>query len=373
METAVYDTIDELGSGPLADMDAGLDFSFGLLRAVERSLWGGMSVRYAAVEQVGRPVAFTPVYLGSNLDFNALLPRLAGSVYRSMIAAFGQAAGYRAAIAGSLISDRGWIPMRHGCDRGAALQLLLAQIELLARGSGAHFVCIKDIHQDFPDMVAFETAGYAKTWSLPTVTVPCRFDSFEAYLNALTKNSRKHARKTNRKANGKFTVRTIQDYGPLIETIYPLFRATFLKAAYHFEELTPRFLYECSRLRHPHTEVMLCEHDGRIAGAMLVLFDSCEQLNKRIGLDYSCEETALVYNLLMYEGLRRAIERGVPLVLLGQSTYTPKLRMGGVLEDEYLLLKPLHALFRLSIPLQTAWMRRYQSGRVLARMEKEST
>ena len=32
-----------------SDQDAGLDFAFGLLRAVERSLWGDLLVRYITV------------------------------------------------------------------------------------------------------------------------------------------------------------------------------------------------------------------------------------------------------------------------------------------------------------------------------------
>ena len=77
MRATSYETIDAIGADALAPLPTGLDFAFGLLRAMERSLWGELVVRYLTVEDdTGKVLAFTPVYIGSNLNFNALLPKV---------------------------------------------------------------------------------------------------------------------------------------------------------------------------------------------------------------------------------------------------------------------------------------------------------
>src|SRR5258706_8697268 len=115
MRTKVYESIDALGCGRLEPLDTGLDFSFGALRAIERSLWGELLVRYLTVESDdGTVLAFTPVYIRSNLNFNALLPKAIQTGYDAMVGYLGMAMATRVAVAGSLISDRGWIPMFRG-------------------------------------------------------------------------------------------------------------------------------------------------------------------------------------------------------------------------------------------------------------------
>jgi len=92
MHALVFDSIDQIGweaIEPLAGSP--VDFSYGLLRAVERSLWGDLSVRYLAVEEDKAIVAFTPIYIGTNLNFNALLPRFIQRSYVSMVDSLGAA------------------------------------------------------------------------------------------------------------------------------------------------------------------------------------------------------------------------------------------------------------------------------------------
>lgn len=374
MDIRISRSIEELGSGSLTELDGGLDFSYGLLRAIERSLWGRLEVRYLTVEDGDGPVAFTPVYLGSNLNFNALLPRFVQSSYAAMVAGLGVGFGYSIAVVGSLISDRGWIPThRRLTDRAAALRLLLVAVDELARSAGCDLCLLKDIHEEYPaeERGLMRRSGFSEGYSLPTIHINTRHGSFEEYLQRhLTKNGRKHARKQFRKAEGRYELRAVEDFAPLVPRVYPLLRATFLRARYQFEELPPRFFSECSGSEHPRTEMILCEQDGAVAGALLVFYDAHQQLNKRIGIDYRRSDSGLIYNLLNYEGIRRAIERGISTLLLGQSSYLPKTRMGGELTDQYLLIKGYRPLLRVSLPVQNLWMRRYRAARVLAEVER---
>jgi hypothetical protein len=378
MRSAAYETIDEIGPHRIEAMpDGGLDFSFGLLRAVERSLWGDLLVRYLTVESdEGTVLAFTPVYVGSNLNCNALLPMAIQKGYNAMVSGLGTAAATRVAVVGSLISDRGWIPMHPDlADRQGALRLLLAAVDRLAKEQKAQLGILKDIHGAFPaeERALMRRAGFAEGFSLPTIRVNTAYAAFEDYLSAhLSKNGRKHARKQFRKAEGIFTLRVVEDFEELVPRVFPLHRAVFLRARYQFEELPPRFFAECARSTSPRTELVICEtKQGRIVGSLLIFHGPQEQLNKRIGIDYSLADSGLVYNLLNYTGLQRAIERGVKTVWLGQSSYLVKTRMGGELEDQFALLKAYNPALKPSLPLQRWWMTRYCAASIERGLKEE--
>jgi Acetyltransferase (GNAT) domain len=371
MHVETHATIDDLGADRLAALAGSrLDFSHGLLRAVERSLWGHLGVRYLTVVDGGAIAAFIPVYTGSNLNVNVLMPRWVQRSYDAMVRQLGAGAAYHVVVVGSLISDRGWIPMHPECgDPGAVLDLLLAAVEEIARAERAPVSFLKDIHADFPAALTarLHAAGYRQSPSLPTVRVDTDVPSFDDYLSRhLSKNGRKHARKTLRHAEAGLEVRTVADFEPLVPVVYPLFRRTFLKARFRFEELLPRFFVECARSRQPRSELVVCEQDGAVVGALLILYDQHEQANKRIGIDYRRADSGLIYNLLNYRGIQRAIERRLPTVHLGQSTYLIKTRIGGALEDQFVYARPRNLGMRLTLPLQRLWTERYRAARVAA-------
>src|SRR5689334_25311196 len=107
MRAHVYQSIDDIGAERLARLPLGLDCSLGLLRAMERSIWGELEVRYITVEdeETNALLAFTPCYVGSNLNFNALLPKLIQNSYYALVDGLGTRMATRVAILGCLISD----------------------------------------------------------------------------------------------------------------------------------------------------------------------------------------------------------------------------------------------------------------------------
>jgi len=377
MQSHIYNSIDEIGIERLADLPLGLDLSFGLLRVMERSIWGELVVRYLTVESPENDIllAFVPVYVGSNLNFNALLPKAVQNGYNALVSGFGSAIATRVAVVGSLISDKGWIPMHPRLvDRKQAMKLLLGALDKVAKEFSAKLGMLKDIHRDFPadDRMFLREMGFDEGFSLPTIRINTAYTSFEEYLTKhLSKNGRRHARKQFTKAEGTYSLRVIEDFEEWIPRIYPLHRAVFLKAKYQFEELTPRFYVECARCTNPRSELVLCErNDGRIAGSLLIIYNEQEQQNKRVGIDYELPDSGLIYNLLNYTGIQRAISRGIPLLWLGQSSYLPKTRLGGDLDDQYLLIKAYDPTLKPTLPLQRWWMARYSAANVLAGVEQ---
>lgn len=376
MKARVYESIDEIGTQRFSRLAPGLDFSFGVLRAVEKSIWGELVVRYITVESdnCDSLLAFTPCYVGSNLNFNALLPKFIQNSYYALVDGLGTSMATRVAILGCLISDRGWIPMdAELSDRRKALQLIMAEMDAIGRKHHAQLAMIKDIHRDFPaeDRATIRAHGFSEGLSLPTIRLNTGYNSFEDYLkNELSKNGRKHARKQFRKADGLYTIRVVEDFEDVVPEVFPLYRAVFLKAKFQFEELRPCFFVECARSTDPKTEMLICETtDGRIAGSMLSFYNEHEQQNKRIGIDYDDPNSGLIYNLLNYTGIKRAIERGIQTLWLGQSSYLVKTRMGGRLEDQYLFIKAYDPVLRPTLPLQRWWMSRYSAAKIQAGLE----
>lgn len=377
MHAKVYESIDDIGPAQLAPLPTGLDFSFGLLRAMERSIWGELVVRYLTVEDdAGKVLLFTPVYIGSNLNFNALLPKLIQKGYDALVGSVGQAMATRVAVVGCLISDRGWIPMHPELtDHATALRLVLRELDVVSKKHHAQLAMLKDIHSDFPedDRAVMRGAGYTEGFSLPTIRINTAYASFEEFLSKqLSKNGRKHARKQFHKAEGVFRLRVIEDFEEMVPRVYGLHRAVFLKAKYQFEELPPRFFVECARSTDPKAELVVCERiaDGRIVGSLMIFYNDREQQNKRIGIDYDIADSGLIYNLLNYTGIQRAIARGLQTLWLGQSSYVPKTRLGGELDDQYLLIKAYDPVLKPTLPLQKWWMSRYSAAKVLAGVEQ---
>lgn len=367
MQRRIYQSIEELGEGAIGPLrGSALDFSYGLLRAVEKSLFGDLMARYLTVEDARGVLAMMPVYVGTNVNINALMPKGFQDGYSRLVRLIGDAAKTRFLIAGSLISDKGWIPMLPDAESTILVEEMVAHIDDFSIEQNVKVAMIKDIHRDFPGqfLQCIVNRGFHQLYSLPTVTVGTEYKDFDAYVQGLTKNARKHARKVLKAASQRFEFEIVDDIQPYVDVVYPLFRATYLKAKYQFDESLPAFLHQVGEIKELGKELILCRKEGRVVGALLNLYDGSEQLNKRIGIDYQEEDTALIYASLMYQGMASAIRRGLKRVYLGQSTYVPKVRLGGELEDEYFCVKPYDSLLRMTMPWQKRRSENYRAERV---------
>lgn len=369
MDRRIYRSIEAIGSDQVRRLDGSrLDFSYGLLRAVEKALFGDLVASYLTIEDGRGVLAMMPVYVGTNVNINALLPPAVQDGYIKLVGILGNAVKSRFLIAGSLISDKGWIPMLPEAQSPELAGEMVAYIDDYCVEQRVKIGMIKDIHRDFPAAMIerIVSRGFHKLYSLPTVTVGTDYRDFDSYVQGLRKNARKHARKVMKAASQRYVFEVFDDIAAHIDLIYPLFRATYLKAKYQFDESIPAFLHYAAEIDDLGKELILCRKDGRVVGALINFYDDKEQLNKRIGIDYSEEDTPLIYTSLMYEGMRSAIKRGLKRVYLGQSTYVPKVRLGGELEDEYFCVKPYDPLLKLSMPWQKKLSVNYRAERVEA-------
>ena len=264
MHTQWYQRIDDLGAARIEPLEGSpIDFSYGLLRAVERTLWGDVHVRYIAVEEAGVLLGFLPVYYGTNIEFMAAMPGPIQRAYAGLVEHLGRGHAYRVAVAGSLISDRGYIPLLPGHDGDAIVDRMIAAIDELAAEQRLHLAFIKDIHQDFPHIGRFRRDDFVECHSLPTTRVDTHFTSQSDYIASLTANGRSIVRRALKKAAKEFTIRYISDYADLVPRFFPLLRATYLKAQFKLEEPTPQFFAECAKIRD--SELLIAHQAGKPA------------------------------------------------------------------------------------------------------------
>ena len=86
MHTQRYDSIAKIGAERIEPLQGSpVDFSYGLLRAMERSLWGDVQVHYLCVEQGRELLGFVPVYFGTNIEFMALMPGPVKAGYSALV------------------------------------------------------------------------------------------------------------------------------------------------------------------------------------------------------------------------------------------------------------------------------------------------
>ena len=344
MDCKYHNSIEHLGEADVSRVSGdSLDFSYGMLYAIESSLPKGLIVRYCCVYDEDDLIAFVPVYIGTNVNINALAPDFIERSYNVLLNIFGESIGLKVAIAGCLISDKGFIPMDLSHKQSDMMSFIAQGVDQLCQQESVSLCVFKDMHESVYDNYrqALLKQSYFPAYSLPTIVIDNDFASFSEYQASLTKNGRKHCKKTFRKAKeSNLTLEVIDDFKDLNIEICALFRNTFVKAKYQFEEFSPHFFYSLAESENPQTELIVCKNDGKIVGALMNLYRHNQvQLNKRIGMDYSQEDTGLIYMLLNYYGIKSAIEHGVKKIYLGQSTYIPKTRLGGYLEDQFLFMK----------------------------------
>ncbi|MEO1335169.1 MAG: GNAT family N-acetyltransferase [Myxococcota bacterium] len=367
MRQAVLRSIDDIPIDQLSELEGSrLDFSYGLLRAVEKSLWGELDVNYLALYDADTLAGLIPAYTGTNLNINVLLPKWFQDGFLSIVRLVGSSAKTKVVVAGSIISDKGWIPTNPKYSTSLVAAEMTDFLTAFSKQQKVKAVMLKDIHESFPPdgLEEMEKRGYNRLYSLPTVMVNTDFDNFSAYEQSLPKNSRKHARKVLKAAKRKLAIDIVEDYSAMIADIYPLLRATYRKANYKFDDATPWFLHEACSSVEPKSELIACRNGGRLVGALVNFFDGDAYMAKRIGIDYTDEMAPLIYTALMYRGIERAIERGCKQLYLGQSTYVPKMRLGGVIENEYFYVKVFDPVLRLTIPWQKRLSQAYEAKRV---------
>jgi len=295
-------------------------------RIVEETLRDGFRYRYAVLHDPGRGAwAVQPFFLvdqdlamGLPASGRVALKRLRSlfpRFLRSTILMVGCAAGE-----GALDCDEPW-----------ALALLRATLEGYARKVRASLLLFKDFPSHHREALALlAETGYKRVPSMPGAELPLEDGDFETYMQRrLSRVYRKGLRRKFRECErlGGVTMEEASAEGieALVEEVYPLYRQTFERSSYRFEELTPAYFCDMLRAMGERAHLFVWRYQGRTVAFSLCMVHDGVLCDMNVGLDYSVALHLHLYFITWRDIISWAMARGLKSYYTGPLNYDPKL------------------------------------------------
>jgi hypothetical protein len=210
--------------------------------------------------------------------------------------------------------------------RGAALQAILAAARDFARSARASFLVF-----DYLDAQQSGLPDWPERWTSlqladPGTVLPITWDSYDAYLQSLSKSAWKdYRRQANQAARMRLEVSAGEPVGSLTESL-PLIRAVEQVHGSLPKPWAEAMLQNAVML--PSTWIT-ARIDERLVGCGLLLQDRGVFLATLLGLDYTC---SYVYFQILYRAIRETICQGGCQLRAGSGAYALKQRLGLQLE-----------------------------------------
>lgn len=361
LEGAVHASVCEIAREDWGRLYPAAPHSFDFYRAAERMPARGFTFAAIAVRSQGRLVAVAPVFrvnyrvdapLGDGLrKAGDWLERQAPSMVVMPVLGIG-----------SPLTDEceiGFAPSLDREGRAAAFATIVDTLTRHASDTGVRVLVLKDVRdRDRPwaDHVLRST-GYSRVPSLPTATLALPFESLDDYIASLSPRMRSDLRRKQRQSEGlEVEVRdSIADVADELEQLYWQTHE-HRKASYDlFDELPSGYFRELMTSLADRAKVLLLRFDGSIVGFNLFIVERDRVIGKHMGMRYPQARALNVYFMNWLEMVRWCIQRRIPAMQVGQSSYVLKARLGCTLERSWVYARHTGALrgplFRLLAPL----------------------
>jgi predicted N-acyltransferase len=241
-------------------------------------------------------------------------------------------------------------------DRSIVFTALLAALEAHAGAHGIPLLAVKDLSETTADWATapLESSGFTGVATLPVATLNLPFADEEAYLASLSASMRSDLRKKLRRA-GAVAIEVRDTIDGLEDEIVALFKETraHRKADYGaFDEVPAQYFAEVMRAMPDRARMMLTRVDGKLASFNLFLIEDRRIIGKYVGLNYALAREHNLYFVNWMATVRLAIERGIPWLQTGHTSYQQKVRLGCRLKRSTIwfkyrnpLINPLFKLF----------------------------
>jgi predicted N-acyltransferase len=247
-------------------------------------------------------------------------------------------------------------PARH------VLELLVREMESLARETGLRFLCIKEFKaHELPRVDELQELGFFRGHSLPYMAMDIRWQSFDEYLASLRHTYRRHIRRSLAKMGlTRPEVQAVPGDGPGLvlggpEVLTPrrffeLYCNVMARSETKLEMLNEAFFERLWIELGPDLQVLAAVTGQEVLGAALLVKSGATLNFMLVGLPAAPRTPHDVYFNLLYAILDQAIRQGCRSLNLGQTAYWGKQQIGGQPEEEFLFFKAsnrsLHALLR---------------------------
>ncbi len=340
-----YEIVDSIERIPRGEWDAvcgdlpeGYDFH----RAIELAAPPGFSFFYALVADRRRLLALAPLFI-CDFELDIPLAGAAGALIRRVRKSVGRYCVARTLFCGSPFGERGLIGVRPGvADRDAVVGEILRAMDGFSRARRVPFIVFKDFTEEDAALLApLLRSGFARVPGLPNVVTDLDAPTFDGYLAALSRATRKDVRRKVKKAlvEARVRVEIAGDVAPIADEIYRLYCNTWGSGGARFGKLTREFFAAAGRTLGPGAKFFLYRADGRLAAFNLCIAHGDLLLDKFIGFDYDISRAHNLYFVSWFCNIEWCLEHGIRRYQSGQNGYGPKLRLGGRRVPLYVYLR----------------------------------
>lgn len=201
-----------------------------------------------------------------------------------------------------------------------------------------------------------------------TLSLSPRWKSFSDYLNALSKKYRQRANRIlGAAAELRQTILEENDLRERMSEVQSLYEQVRNRQTLRIGSLNAAYFLEMKRVLGHHFQVYawLDEEGKMLAFTSHLILENGGREVHYIGFDYEANEKYFLYFNILFDGIRRGIEEGNPVVFFGRTGTDAKASTGAVPEKKlhYFRLKPgLPALtFRI---LQKALLQKELQNRI---------
>lgn len=217
------------------------------------------------------------------------------------------------------------------CAEPWALKLLRTALDAYARKVRASLLLFKDFpshHRAALELLS--GAGYQRVPSMPAAELSLEDGDFELYMQRrLSRVYRKGLRRKFRECERLGGV-TMEEVAPelaeaAVEEIYPLYRQTFERSRYRFEELTPAYFCGMLRTMGERAHLFVWRYKGRAVAFSLCMVHDGVVYDMNVGLDYSVALHLHLYFITWRDIISWAMARGLKSYYTGPLNYDPKL------------------------------------------------
>jgi hypothetical protein len=256
---------------------------------------------------------------------------------------------------GSPMSDNctmGFAPDLSAADCARTFDGLLRQVSREAAAEKCALIAVKGLDRTAEVLAQpLQQHGYSCVTSVPLVMLDLPYRSLDQYLDALPEKVGSYFRRKMRSAS-QVRIEYRSSIAGLEDRLNALFESTLKHSRVDygdFEKLHPDYFSQVLRSMGDKAQLMLCWRGDELLSFQLFLVGRDRVLAKQIGMQYPAARELNLYFVNWLKLIEFAIERRIPMVEMGATTYATKLLFGGYLERRFLHFRFRGALANMAL------------------------
>lgn len=311
--------------------------------AMEKSKLTGASFFYLRIRDAKKTLAIVPCFT-YNLQLDILAPVFIKKVAKKMRSIFPHFLQIRIFGVGSLASTcRQHVGLLKGLTIGECDilgKIISQQIKIKAKSLKYKLVFIKEVPSGKLDSIkAILSKDFYFYYSLPNCFLPVLAET-TPYPSGLKRKERERYKSLKKKFTEKYRWELISDFSSITTEFEKKYLDTYNRSKNKFEVLNKRFFDLLnSELGQDSFLLIAKSSDGKNQSIGLVLDEGESLIPLYLGLNYNGNDSEMIKLLhinSLFRVIEEAIERGKSHVILGQTSYYPKVLSGALVEHLYL-------------------------------------